>query len=376
MKEQDQKLATAEVGRLSERIWPQARRAREAALRSRPSTECNEASGQRRRSNRALFCDGRYFVLLLLLAGCRAEPRPGDALARAADTIQAAGRLYHTGATVVLWNDPGGYDAYRTHCRFDAGRAAPLEAPKRLARYDSLRDGLPADIASRVAADGWMIEDLRKVIHQIVIHFDACGTSRKCFEVLQDVRGLSCHFLLDLDGTVYQTLDLKERAWHAGKANSFSVGIEIANIGAYPDEAILSRWYAKDGSGVKITVPPEAGEPGLRKGFVGRPRRPAPVRGRINGRDLVQYDFTEEQYAALEKLLIALCRIFPEVRARAPVDREGKVLDQVLPSDAEITGFHGLLGHFHVEKGKVDPGPAFDWDRILGALRRAGIPAG
>src|SRR5262245_17263648 len=50
----------AEVGRLSERIWPQARRAREAALRSRPSTERNEASGQRRRSNRALFYDGRY----------------------------------------------------------------------------------------------------------------------------------------------------------------------------------------------------------------------------------------------------------------------------------------------------------------------------
>src|SRR6266540_4783849 len=33
--------------RLSERICPQARRAREAALRSRPSTERNEASGQR-----------------------------------------------------------------------------------------------------------------------------------------------------------------------------------------------------------------------------------------------------------------------------------------------------------------------------------------
>src|SRR6185295_10925075 len=60
MKETRSEWATTEVGRLSERIWPQARRAREAALRSRPSTERNEASGQRRRSNRALFCDGRY----------------------------------------------------------------------------------------------------------------------------------------------------------------------------------------------------------------------------------------------------------------------------------------------------------------------------
>ncbi len=51
----------SEARRLSERIWPQARRAREAALRSRPSTERNEASGQRRRSNRPLF----YGVLYL-----------------------------------------------------------------------------------------------------------------------------------------------------------------------------------------------------------------------------------------------------------------------------------------------------------------------
>src|SRR5262245_3932111 len=54
------KKVKRQAGRLSERIWPQARRAREAALRSRPSTERNEASGQRRRSNRALFYRGQY----------------------------------------------------------------------------------------------------------------------------------------------------------------------------------------------------------------------------------------------------------------------------------------------------------------------------
>ncbi|MEM9559092.1 MAG: N-acetylmuramoyl-L-alanine amidase, partial [Planctomycetota bacterium] len=37
-----------------------------------------------------------------------------------------------------------------------------------------------------------------------------------------------------VDGTIYQTLDVTERAWHATKANSRSVGIEIAQIGAYP----------------------------------------------------------------------------------------------------------------------------------------------
>jgi N-acetyl-anhydromuramyl-L-alanine amidase AmpD len=37
--------------------------------------------------------------------------------------------------------------------------------------------------------------------------------------------------MLDLDGTIYQTLDLKERASHATIANSRSIGIEIANMG-------------------------------------------------------------------------------------------------------------------------------------------------
>ena len=41
--------------------------------------------------------------------------------------------------------------------------------------------------------------------------------------------------MLDLDGTIYQTLDLKEGAWHATDANGRSIGIEIANIGAFTD---------------------------------------------------------------------------------------------------------------------------------------------
>ncbi len=86
---------------------------------------------------------------------------------------------------------------------------------------------------------------LQKVVDQFVIHYDARGTSRGCFEVLHDIRGSSVHFMLDLDGTLYQTLDVKEGAWHATVANGRSIGIEIANIGAYPPGAPspLDRWY-------------------------------------------------------------------------------------------------------------------------------------
>lgn len=76
---------------------------------------------------------------------------------------------------------------------------------------------------------------LAETVDQFVIHYDACGLSQTCFDLLQDQRDLSVHFMLDLDGTIYQTLDVKERAWHATIANTRAIGIEIANVGAYPE---------------------------------------------------------------------------------------------------------------------------------------------
>src|SRR5207249_10614197 len=175
-------------------------------------------------------------------------------------------------------------------------------------RYGMYRRGAPNERLTskeieRVRGGGWDLRLLQRVVDQFVIHFDVCGTSRECFKVLQDYRDLSVHFMLDLDGTIYQTLDLKERAWHATTSNSRSVGIEIANMGAYgPDEKNpLDKWYAKDASDrTRITAPPEQGDGGIRtRSFVGHPAQPDPVRGTIQGQELVQYDFTPEQYLAL-----------------------------------------------------------------------------
>lgn len=288
---------------------------------------------------------------------------------RRGDEISVAGQLFHTGARVVLWNDPGGYDAYRPHRRFEPEKTGSRDAPDKLARFGSFRGGLPPELAQRVREHGWRLEDLLSVVSQVVIHFDACGTSRQCFEVLQDIRGLSCHFLLDLDGTIYQTLDLKERAWHAAQANDASVGIEIANIGAQTNDEPLRAWYSSDSSGTRLTIPPSAEPSGLPRGFESRPARPELVRGRINGRDLVQYDFTEAQYLALENLLRSLRRIFPRLEADAPRDSNGRVSATAFDSDEALHRFSGVLGHWHVTPSKVDPGPAFDWERVLAAMR-------
>ncbi len=295
-------------------------------------------------------------VALATLTSCSVTPDPGDPLLRRGDEISVCGRLFHTGAKVVLWNDPGGFDAYRAHRHFEPEKTSPSGAPERIARFGSLRRGLPPDLESRVRERGWTIADLRATVTQVVIHYDAAGSSKRCFKILQDVRGLSSHFLLDLDGTIYQTLDVKERAWHAGIANDRSVGLEIANLGAYPNRETLQDCYQKSDQGTLL-------------GIVGFP--PA-VQGRVQGADLYQYAFTDAQYESLGRLTATLCRVL-DIPARAPRTAGGQVRTTVFDSEKEIRDFAGILGHLHVSRTKVDPGPAFDWDRLFRALAGYGV---
>ena len=34
-----------------------------------------------------------------------------------------------------------------------------------------------------------------------------------------------------------------------------------------------------------------------------------------------------------------------------------------------LGNYHGLLGHYHVQLDKQDPGPAFQWDRVVEGAR-------
>jgi len=319
-------------------------------------------------------------ALIMVIPACA---RTGRELTRDGDEIMVAGRLFHTGAPVVLWTDPGGYDAYRTERRFVAWEEASWEATSKVKSLEGPnRYGVRAKVISpetleRVRGGGWDLPTLQLTVTQFVIHYDVCGTSRQCFRVLHDMRGLSVHFMLDIDGTIYQTLDLKERAWHAGAANDRSIGIEIANIGAYSDAELasasnpLARWYGNDDDGkTRITIPSSMGDGGVRTpGFVGRPARDEPVRGVIHGRELSQYDLTPEQYGSLIRLTAALCRVFPNLECDYPRGPDGALRRDAL-SEAELAGYTGLLGHFHVTPGKIDPGPAFDWDRVVKGARR------
>ena len=268
-----------------------------------------------------------------------AEPIPPDAML-------VAGRPVRTGTRIIRFNDPGGYNAYAT----------PAFYGPRVDRFDNGRPDLPPADALRLAQQGYTPDELAPVIDQFVIHYDATGLSRRTFDVLQHERGLSCHFLLDLDGTIYQTLDLQERAWHARDSNSRSVGVEIANIGAFAAGAPndLARWYRVDGGGrTTLVLPPEHG---LRdRDTALHPARPEPVLGRIHGRLLVQYDLTDAQYESLIKLTAALCRTFPRLEPRYP-GYPGPARTDVL-SPKERSAFRGLVGHYHLTRRQDRPRP-------------------
>jgi N-acetyl-anhydromuramyl-L-alanine amidase AmpD len=247
--------------------------------------------------------------MALALGGC-VSPRMGD-------EIVVAGRALPVDTHVITWKKAGGLDAYGTARLDEAGAPSSYGARRN-------RDGQPI-----TAGD---LEALHGVVDQIVLHYDGIGNTRECFEHLAE-RQLSAHFLVDVDGTIYQTLDLQERAYHATVANNRSIGIEIANIGAFP-----------------------AGEAGI-------PTMVDPKQGTVHGIELVQSAFTSEQYAALAKLIDALCRTFPLIERRVPSDANGDVVMAKLPDD-ELANFRGILGHFHIQENKVDPGPAFQWERL------------
>lgn len=358
-----------------------------------------------------------FCVISLLVLGACAPSRAGQELPRAGDEIVIAGRMFHTGAPVVLWTDPGGYDAYRTEKRFVPWDRAAWKAPAAGEKSDgpstparfgiryAPRDGqalspdapINAEDFERVRGGGWDLPTLQRTIDQFVLHYDVCGVSRQCFRILHDVRGLSVHFMLDIDGTIYQTMDVKDKAWHATISNDRSVGVEIANIGAYSEKEStkpLEEWYEpgpgpwlsaeerdrRDGPpGAPpippvITIPERLGDGGLRVPGTYRSDSPWVIYGDIQGRTLRQYDLTPEQYDSLIKLAAALCTVLPEIRCDYPRDAAGNLVTEKL-DDADLRAFKGILGHYHIQKDKVDPGPALNWDRLVReAQARMGTP--
>ena len=89
----------------------------------------------------------------------------------------------------------------------------------------------------------------------IVLHYTGMPNAQVALDKMTSKEGgVSAHYTVDEDGTIYRHVDEDRRAWHAGVSywrgmtdlNSASIGIEIVNPGhefgyrPFPDEQIAS----------------------------------------------------------------------------------------------------------------------------------------
>ena len=113
------------------------------------------------------LCSVWWIVLAIgpiLFTSCH-TPRPLTFARRQGDEIVIAGQLFHTGARVVTWMDPGGYDAYRVERRFSKYTESSWEASQTASKDLSTpnRYGvrgerlLSAEQLERVRGGGWEI---------------------------------------------------------------------------------------------------------------------------------------------------------------------------------------------------------------------------
>ena len=218
------------------------------------------------------------------------------------------------------------------------GPTAKNKGPKRYSTRPALRR-TPNPSLSAVQA----------VIKKFVLHHDGVNSSQVCMNVLHNERGLSCHFLIDNDGTIYQTLDLALMGYHAAAFNSDSIGVEFCNRGILdnPD------YYAN--AAVKHPISDDY--------F-------------INGHKMKSFDFTPQQYEAFYMLAGALVKHLPNLALEYPRDPQlpaKPAWGAVGPVTAEgdslpMPSFAGFCGHYHLTTRKWDPGP-FDFKKWIDKLR-------
>tara|TARA_R100000426_G_scaffold3598_1_gene5890 strand:+ start:1092 stop:2012 length:921 start_codon:yes stop_codon:yes gene_type:complete len=168
----------------------------------------------------------------------------------------------------------------------------------------------------------------KRQIRYFINHWDVCLNSTSCQNVLNR-RGASVHFLIDNDGTIYQTMDLQHAAWHAGseRTNRPSIGVEISNA-YYPK---YQSWYKKHGFG----------------------ERPIIDDAWVHGEKLDPFTgFYPEQIEALKSLWVSIHHA-TGIPFETPTNQFGNTSTKY-EQDVAYGKFSGFVSHYHVSKRKID----------------------
>jgi N-acetylmuramoyl-L-alanine amidase len=266
---------------------------------------------------------------------------------RPSGNLILAGQSIPIDAPVVNFHQPPFWDATKLVCISTATEPAPpcndgypygnLPTPYK-PRF-CLRPAL-ASFGARMPP----MEAVKATIFQFVVHHDGCNSADMCFNVLHNERGLSVHFLLDNDGTIYQTIDLALCAYHAANWNPNSIGIELCNRG---DALAEPHYYDSGRFGPKRDIRTI----------------------QINGHTMRAFDYTQAQKDSFVRLCKALARLLPNIPAEFPQKSPGEQTWDTLTSSRSYS-FRGYLGHYHLTPQKWDPGP-FDFKDFCRKLRGA-----
>jgi N-acetylmuramoyl-L-alanine amidase len=246
-------------------------------------------------------------------------------------SIIICGQRFDVGQKVITFEEDASISAYTPHRTDKPSEIPPYSPAKGMA---GIRDRWRP---RRLIGSDRSIERLRQVMRQFVVHHDGCADSRTCFQVLHNERGLSVHFLIDNDGTIFQTLDLVDCAFQAAGVNEISVGVELANRG---DAQRFPNDY--HGKRDKVTC-------------------------RINGHQFLAYAYTQAQMASMISIGKTLARLFPNLPQDYP-NGGGDAEPMWATLRGDVREYNGYLGHYHVTDQKWDPGP-FDFKFFASKIR-------
>ncbi len=163
-------------------------------------------------------------------------------------------------------------------------------------------------------------------IENIILHYTVTRNAEQAFKALKE-RGLSYHYIIDKDGTIYQLVPENKMALHAGCKgkeegtceigyNSKSIGIALVNCG-YQDES--NNCKAEQNKIINI-----------------------PYKGHDKWEQ-----YTQEQISSLAKLI-------------ADIEKRNNLLTEQGTINENI-----IINHSDVDKGKTDPGPALNKKAVI-----------
>jgi N-acetyl-anhydromuramyl-L-alanine amidase AmpD len=255
--------------------------------------------------------------------------------------VDVRGRYLWAGATDLPRPSPEpGLVDVTSALTTDGMETMPMTGPGGTApAIDRLRFALPPS--------QYCVESTRKDL--LVLHFTAGSSASSAVNSwLANPSRVATAYVVDVDGTIYETFPPSNWAWHLGVTDQAherrSIGIEIANVGPLEpdahDPAQLNWW------------PREWREPYCRRDEAGRY-----VEQLYRGKRYFAA-FPDRQVEAVGGLARHLCerfdipKVIPLAAGRLDAD------------PAAFAGFRGIATHANFRADKWDVCPAFDWARL------------